>query len=174
VTSTTQSASHKLSSSADDIVIGAGVTTSGDFQTTGSLFVDGVLRDADVQSAVLSVSSGGEFHGTANVRRLEVAGVWRGDAVASEDIVLRSSASVIGRLSAPYIVVHRGANVSGDIQSLERPPEPLRAPTPPTTPAAPPPNLGFGLRPPKRGVPLLWMAVVGLVLSGGTVFAFLG
>lgn len=161
--STNQSAARNGPAASDDIVIGMGVTTSGEFATAGSVFVDGVLRDAEVRSSLLSISHGGEFHGNANVKRLEIAGVWDGDAVAAEDIVLRASASVTGRLCAPYIVVHRGALVRGDIESLERRPVPLRPP-----PSPQPPLGGIRL---KRGGGLMSLAVVGLVISGGTVLA---
>lgn len=109
-----------VSARVDDIVIGLGVSTSGRFQTEGAVFVDGALEDADVASAVLSVSQGGRFSGVANVQRAEIAGEMNGEAHASDEIVLRSSAVVNGKLTAPYIVVHRGASVSGDVKSVER------------------------------------------------------
>lgn len=113
----------------DDIVIGLGVTSSGNFTTAGLICVDGVLRDADVQAAALSISRGGEFHGTANVERLEVFGTLCGEVVASEQIVLRASAVVVGKISAPYIITHRGAAISGEVKSLERRPEVQLPPT---------------------------------------------
>lgn len=112
--------SAHLPSRVDDIVIGLGVSTSGRFQTEGAVFVDGALEEADVASAVLSVSQGGRFSGVANVQRAEIAGEMNGEAYASDEIVLRSSAVVTGKLSAPYIVVHRGAAVSGDVKSVAR------------------------------------------------------
>jgi len=113
----------------DDIVIGLGVTSSGNFTTAGLICVDGVLRDADVQAAVLSISRGGEFHGTANVERVEVFGTLCGEVVASDQIVLRASAIVLGKISAPYIITHRGAAISGEVKSLERRPEVQMPPT---------------------------------------------
>lgn len=107
----------------DDIVIGLGVTSSGSFTTAGLICVDGVLKGADVNAAVLSISRGGEFEGKANVERLEVFGTLCGEVVASEQIVLRASAVVLGKISAPYIITHRGAAVSGEVKSLDRRPE---------------------------------------------------
>ncbi|MEJ0040533.1 MAG: polymer-forming cytoskeletal protein [Gammaproteobacteria bacterium] len=107
----------------DDIVIGLGVTSSGNFTTAGLICVDGVLRDAEVQAAALSISRGGEFHGLASVDRLEVFGTLCGEVVATDQIVLRASAIVLGKLSAPYIITHRGAAISGEVKSLERRPE---------------------------------------------------
>lgn len=113
----------------DDIVIGLGVTSSGNFSTAGLICVDGILKDAQVQASTLSISRGGEFHGTATVDRLEVFGTLCGDVVASDQIVLRASAVVVGSISAPYIITHRGAAISGEVKSLERRPEVQPPPT---------------------------------------------
>lgn len=101
----------------DDIVIGRGVTSAGNFRTSGVLCVDGVLQAGEVHAAVLSISEGGEFHGIALVRCLEVFGTLHGDVVASEHIVLRASAVVTGKLTAPDIVMHRGAVLNGLIET---------------------------------------------------------
>lgn len=145
----------------DDIVIGLGVSTSGRFHTAGSVFVDGVLQDADVESSVLSVSYGGTFEGVANVHRAEIAGTLNGEAFATEEIVLRASAVVNGRLCAPYIVVHRGATVSGDVKSIER-----QGDGKTSTSSAP-----LGRRKSKRGVLLACLVVAGVAVSGSAVFA---
>jgi len=149
----------------DDIVIGLGVRTSGNFQTAGSIFVDGALGDANVECASLSISRGGEFHGVAKAARVEISGTLSGEAVASEEIVLRASAVVGGKVSAPYIVVHRGAHITGEVSSLERRAEASKAP------AALPPLTKYR---PKRGLHLFMLSVaVGLALSGGAALAWL-
>jgi cytoskeletal protein CcmA (bactofilin family) len=146
----------------DDIVIGLGVTSSGNFTTAGLICVDGVLKDADVQAAVLSISRGGEFHGNASVERLEVFGTLCGEVVASEQIVLRASAVVLGKISAPYIITHRGATISGEVKSLERRPE---VQVPPTL-ARPVSNKGLFRRP---MLPLFVGALVVIALGSGVV-----
>lgn len=151
----------------DDIVIGLGVTSSGHFTTAGLICVDGVLKDADVQAAALSISRGGEFHGNASVERLEVFGTLCGEVVASEQIVLRSSAVVLGKISAPYIITHRGAAISGEVKSLERRPE---VQLPPTAARA---AAGKGLfRRPMLS--LVVGALVVLALGGGIALGRLG
>lgn len=149
----------------DDIVIGLGVRTAGKFQTAGSIFVDGALGEADVECTSLSISRGGEFHGAAKAARVEVSGSLAGEAVASEEIVLRASAIVTGKISAPYIVVHRGACITGEVNSVERRSEPNKPVT------VPPPFTKYR---PKRGLHLFMASVaIGLVLSGGAALAWL-
>lgn len=149
----------------DDIVIGLGVRTSGKFQTAGSIFVDGALGEADVECSSLSISRGGEFHGIAKAARVEISGTLSGEAIATEEIVLRASAVVGGKISAPYIVVHRGACVTGEVNSLERRGDANKAPV-----TLPP----FSKYRPRRGLHLFMFSVaIGLVLSGGAALAWL-
>jgi cytoskeletal protein CcmA (bactofilin family) len=149
----------------DDIVIGLGVRTSGKFQTAGSIFVDGALGEADVECSSLSISRGGEFHGVAKAARVEISGTLAGEAIATEEIVLRASAVVGGKISAPYVVVHRGACITGEVNSLERRGDANK------TPVTLPPFTKYR---PKRGMHLFMFSVaIGLVVSGGAAFAWL-
>lgn len=104
----------------DDIVIGMGVTSSGNFTTGGAVCIDGVLKDGEIQALTLSVSRGGEFHGRATAQRIEIFGTLNGEVTATDQIILRASAVVTGKVSAPYIVIHRGASVTGEVITLER------------------------------------------------------
>lgn len=144
---------------ADDIVIGPGVRTVGKFQTAGSLFVDGALDDAEVGCRWMSVSSGGEFRGLVKAERVEIAGLLDGHATASEEIILRSTAVVRGKVTAPYVVVHRGAHLSGGVESTERQVDsrkPMSLPMPPTKSRY------------RRSLNLfVGTALVGLLLGGG-------
>nr|PZN68032.1 MAG: hypothetical protein DIU62_05550 [Pseudomonadota bacterium] len=101
-------------------MIGMGVTSSGNFTTGGAVCIDGVLKDGDIQALTLSVSRGGEFHGRATARFVEIFGKVNGDLTATDQIILRASAEVTGRISAPYITMHRGACVNGEVMTLER------------------------------------------------------
>lgn len=156
---------HSSAARTDDIVIGLGVNSSGKFTTAGSICVDGILTDADVDVALLSVSRGGEFHGKANVQRAEIFGTLCGEVTASDQIVLRSSAIVSGKLSAPYIVTHRGAAVSDEVISLERSPE---LQLPPSMQVKT--NAGF-LRRPRS--PMFMIGMLALAASGGAALVWL-
>jgi len=152
----------------DDIVIGPGVRAVGRFQTAGFIFVDGMLEDAEVECRSLSISRGAEFHGNVSAQRIEISGTLNGDANASEEIVLRSSATVTGRVSAPYVVVHRGALLSGGVESLERQPDPAKGSELGTLPS-------LSRNRSKRNTNLFVGAtVVGLLLVVGAAFAWFG
>lgn len=142
----------------DDIVIGPGVRTAGKFQTAGGIFVDGTLEEADIACRWLSVSRGAELHGIVSAERVEIAGLLNGDATAKEEIILRSTAVVTGKISAPYIVVHRGAQISGGVESTERPADHRKQMSMPPLPRS---------RPRRPLNIFLCAAALGLLLSGG-------
>lgn len=102
----------------DDIVIGAGVVSTGTFVTRGMICVDGTLRDSVLEADVISISRGADFQGRAQARHVEVFGRIEGELVATEQLVLRASAHVTGRISSPCMVIHRGATVTGEVESL--------------------------------------------------------
>jgi len=101
----------------DDIVIGAGVVSTGHFVTGGLICVDGTLRDSVVRADTISISHGAELHGRAQARHVEIFGRLDGEVVATEQIVLRASAIVTGKISSPCMVMHRGATVTGEVDT---------------------------------------------------------
>lgn len=147
----------------DDILIGSGVSTCGTFKTAGSIFVDGVLQDATIEASLLSISRGGELSGSVKANRVEIAGRLNGKAEATEEIVLRVTAEVDGTLSAPYLVVHRGASIRGETRTLERSKEENRL--------APPPYAPLRRRPGNRT--MVSVLIAGLVLGCAAVWAWL-
>lgn len=109
-----------VSSRVDDIVIGMGVTSSGNFTTGGAVCIDGILKEGEIQARSLSISPGAEFHGRASARYVEIFGKVTGEVIATDQIILRASAEVSGRIAAPYITMHRGALVTGEMTTTER------------------------------------------------------
>lgn len=99
----------------DDIVIGRGVVSTGQFVTSGLICVDGTLTQSDLQADMISISQGAEFQGKARARHIEVFGRLSGVLIATEQLVLRASANVSGHISSPCMVMHRGATVTGEV-----------------------------------------------------------
>lgn len=51
---------------------------------------------------------------------MEIFGTLNGKVIATEQIMLRASAVVAGKISAPYNTMHRGVTVTGEVATLER------------------------------------------------------
>lgn len=66
---------HSAAFRMDDIVIGPGVRTAGKFQTTGSIFADGTLENAEVECQSISIGRGAELHGSVRAGRVEISGL---------------------------------------------------------------------------------------------------
>lgn len=103
---------------AHDIIFGAGVVSSGTFITRGQICVDGILHESTLEADVISISAGARFEGKARARHMEVFGQFSGELVATEQLVLRASAQVSGKISSPCMVMHRGASVTGEVETM--------------------------------------------------------
>lgn len=103
---------------ASDIIFGAGVVSSGTFITRGQICVDGTLHESTLEADAISISPGARFEGKARARHMEVFGQFSGELVATEQLVLRASAQVSGKISSPCMVMHRGASVSGEVETM--------------------------------------------------------
>lgn len=156
----------------NDVVIGFGVTSYGKLRTRGAVFIDGVVEGADLESATLSIGRDGAVYGSATIGRADIAGIFTGDLYASDEVVLRSSATVSGSVTAPSIVVHRGASVSAATTTVERRSEDPKRPD----------QQFMGYMPPRSsrrrrirlGPMAFSMALVAALVSIGAALALLG
>jgi cytoskeletal protein CcmA (bactofilin family) len=94
--------------------IGRSITISGDVGGDEDLLIQGQV-DGSVNLDLHSVTVGSEGRVKANIsgRVVVVEGRVEGDLNAKEQIILRSSAHVMGDISAPRVVLEDGASFRG-------------------------------------------------------------
>lgn len=100
----------------EDITIGENSTLEGSFETQGSMFVDGVAVNADLNAAQLSIGATGRVEGQAAVLRAEIAGAFEGVLECSGEVILRSSSRIAGELRCAKLVTHRGAVIDAQVR----------------------------------------------------------
>lgn len=103
----------------EDIVVGENSSLEGSFETQGSMFVDGSLMGADLNTMLLSIGSSGSVAGSAHASRAEIAGTFDGQLVVSGEVILRSTSHVTGEITCGKLVSHRGATVRAHVNVLE-------------------------------------------------------
>ena len=94
-----------------DIHVGPSTRLSGGFNTLGMMIVDGRVDDGDIAADRLVVSHIGELQGHATVHRAEISGVFDGDLVAADEVIVRPTARLAGRVRCQRLVIHRGARI---------------------------------------------------------------
>jgi len=101
----------KVMHSCEDIHVGPNTKLSGGFTTNGMIIVDGGVDAGDLAADRLVVSHIGALEGKAVVCRAEISGVFSGELVASDEVIVRSTAKLTGNVQCQRLVIHRGARI---------------------------------------------------------------
>lgn len=92
-----------------------GCEFEGKLTFSGIVRVNGKLK-GDIQSeSCLIVGDTAVIDGILNVGSLIVGGRIEGDIVAKERVEIQSTGFIKGKLRAPLLVMHEGAQIEGDI-----------------------------------------------------------
>lgn len=103
--------SVKAMQSSEDIHVGPNTQLSGGFNTNGMMIVDGRVDNADIAADRLVVSHIGDLEGKAVVHRAEISGVFSGELVAGDEVIVRPTAKISGSVHCQKLVIHRGARI---------------------------------------------------------------
>ena len=101
----------KAVQTSEDIHVGPNTQLSGGFNTNGMMIVDGRVDSADISSDRLIISHIGNLEGKAVVQRAEISGVFNGDLVAGDEVIVRPTAKIAGTVRCQKLVIHRGARI---------------------------------------------------------------
>lgn len=101
----------KAVQTSEDIHVGPNTQLSGGFNTNGMMIVDGRVDSADISSDRLIISHIGNLEGKAVVQRAEISGVFDGDLVAGDEVIVRPTAKIAGTVRCQKLVIHRGARI---------------------------------------------------------------
>ena len=107
----------------------------GDFSLDRPLEVEGEFRGSITCSAEVVIGEAGCVEAGIEGRTVNVHGAVVGDITARREIVLHATARVHGKLTAPSVVIERGAFYRGETQ-MYRPEQRLASVAPPETPGA--------------------------------------
>jgi cytoskeletal protein CcmA (bactofilin family) len=126
--------------------IGPSITIVGDVTGDEDLTVLGrVEGKIDLPQHSVTVGQSGRVKADIHAKSVSVAGEVRGNLVASEQIVIRKTATMLGNLSAPRVGLEDGCCFRGSVEMETPPPKgrpvPAASPQPGggTTPASPGP-----------------------------------
>ncbi len=101
----------KAVQTSEDIHVGPNTQLSGGFNTNGMMIVDGRVESGDIAADRLIISHIGNLEGKAVVHRAEISGVFNGDMVAGDEVIVRPTAKIAGTVRCQKLVIHRGARI---------------------------------------------------------------
>ncbi|HEY6185727.1 MAG TPA: polymer-forming cytoskeletal protein [Terriglobales bacterium] len=99
------------------MVVGQGISLSGDIRSCSRLVVEGSLEATLHDCNQMEIAQGGYFKGKASIERAEISGEFEGELVVSRRLLIRSSGHVSGTVTYGEIEIERGGRITGTIQS---------------------------------------------------------
>lgn len=97
-------------------IVGPGTMFRGHVELNGLLRIDGDFSGSIKTDGRVIIGQRGRADCAIEAGSVVIGGLFRGEILASEKIVLLSSSIVVGRVSAPRLVVESGVRFSGTCQ----------------------------------------------------------
>ena len=107
------------SSSGNRLVIGKGITMSGEIEACEHLVVEGTVEAALKGASILEIADTGAFYGTVEIDEATVAGRFEGDLTVKGLLTIRSGGSITGAIAYKELAVEAGATLDGRVSPLE-------------------------------------------------------
>ncbi len=97
------------------LVIGQGITMSGEIESCDTLVVEGTVEAALKGASVLEVAETGMFYGTVEIDEATIAGKFEGDLTVNGRLTVRATGSITGAIAYKELAVEAGATIDGKI-----------------------------------------------------------
>lgn len=116
--------SSQPSSSADKVssgrrlVIGEGITMSGEIESCDHLLVEGTVEAALKGASVLELAETGVFYGTVEIDEATISGRFEGDITVNGRLTVTMTGSITGSIAYKELAVESGATLDGKITPL--------------------------------------------------------
>ncbi len=100
------------------LVIGRGITMSGEIEACDHLLVEGTLEAALKGARVLEISETGIFYGAVEIEEATVAGRFEGDLTVNGRLTIKEGGSVTGSVAYKELSIEAGAVLDGKVSPL--------------------------------------------------------
>lgn len=100
------------------LVIGKGISMSGEIEACDHLIVEGTIEAALKGASILDVAQSGAFLGTVEIEEANIAGRFEGDITVRGRLTIESTGTVIGSVSYKELSMEAGATLDGSISPI--------------------------------------------------------
>lgn len=105
-------------SSGRRLMIGEGITLSGEIEACDHLVVEGTVEAALKGAQVLDISENGTYYGTVEIENATIAGRFEGDIKVDGRLTVKSTGVIVGTVSYRELAVEAGATIDGKLAPL--------------------------------------------------------
>lgn len=101
------------------LVIGKGISVSGEIEACDYLMVEGTIEAALKGARILEVTETGTFYGTVEIDEASVAGRFEGDLTVNGRLTVQAGGIITGSVSYRELEVQAGASIEGKLTPLK-------------------------------------------------------
>lgn len=101
------------------LVVGNGITLSGEITSCDHLIVQGTIEAQLKGAQRLDVAESGVFYGTVDIQEATIAGRFEGDIKVDGRLVVRAGGHIVGTIAYKELSVEAGATLEGKISPLK-------------------------------------------------------
>ena len=100
------------------LVIGQGISLSGEIEACDHLIVEGQVEAALKGASNMDISESGAFYGTVEIEEATIAGRFEGDITVSGRLTVLATGSIIGSITYQELSIEAGASIEGSVTPL--------------------------------------------------------
>ncbi len=100
------------------LIVGREIALSGEIRACDLLVVEGRVEAVLSDSRAIEVSATGVFKGKAQIESAEISGVFEGELVTTDKLIIHSTGRVYGSIRYGQIEIARGGIIAGQIDVL--------------------------------------------------------
>ncbi len=100
------------------LVIGQGITMSGEIGSCDHLIVEGTVEAALKGANMMDIAESGSFYGTVEIDEANIAGRFEGDITVKGRLTIQSTGVVIGSVSYKELAIEAGATMDGSVSPI--------------------------------------------------------
>lgn len=101
------------------LIIGRGISLSGEIDACDYLIVEGTVEAALKGANTLEVAEEGTFYGTVDINNATIAGRFEGDLTVNGRLTIKSSGSITGSVAYKELEVEAGAVLEGKVGPID-------------------------------------------------------
>lgn len=100
------------------LVIGQGITMSGEIEACDHLIVEGTIEATLKGANVLDVAESGSYFGTVEIEEANIAGRFEGDITVRGRLTIEATGTIIGSVSYKELSMEAGATLDGSVSPI--------------------------------------------------------
>ncbi|MGB4106402.1 MAG: polymer-forming cytoskeletal protein [Alphaproteobacteria bacterium] len=100
------------------LIIGRGITMSGEIESCDHLIVEGTVEATLKGASVLDIAESGVFYGTVEIDEATIAGRFEGDIQVKGRLTIRTGGAITGSIAYKELEVEAGATIDGRLSPI--------------------------------------------------------